>query len=205
MLFNRKSTIQQWMCFLQRMQVISNSRDHPILILLKLTMFRDKVVKGVWVEITKREVAGEVKKHTISQVKADAQIVSYTEGPVLQGFLHSICCSRTLVVFSNPLGNVIELQMEKVIDWHIYAIFYQNSILAVYNSSFSPETTCLKTCKGISLLKEVEKTFKERETNQKLTEVWLIGGGNNRKRCQEMTRRWIVEEIEVLMGAQIGN
>jgi hypothetical protein len=54
---------------------------------------------------------------------------------------------------------------------------------------------CLYNYIGIILAKELIKELRKKGSGKRLNNVWIGGGGNKADDCQEMTRRWLVEEV----------
>jgi len=111
----------------------------------------------------------------------------------------------TLAVFSNAIGNAIDQQSERVVSWHTYAIFYKDGILAIYDPGFIPRTDRFDSCTNIALAKALVKSLKGKGTNRRITEIWIGGGGNKGTRCQEMTRKWLEQEINIAKGEELGD
>jgi len=113
--------------------------------------------------------------------------------------------SGTLAVFTNPLRNAVEQQGEKIVNNHTYAIFYQAGILGMFHPSFQSGVETFDGCTGIAPAKALVKSLKAKGSKRKIQEVWIGGGGNKGTRCQEMTTKWLEEEIQVHMGFKLGN
>jgi len=167
-------------------------------------MFRSAVSKRLWVQIAKSETAAGEEKGELTPEEGAALIASWTQGLTVGGFLKFVRKGGILAVFTNPLGNAVQQQSEKVVVWHTYALYFQDGILGVYDPNFVTGTQTLDACCGVPLVKELVKAFRGRGTNRKITEVWFGGGGNQGKRGQEMTRKWIKYELASRKGEDLG-
>jgi len=204
MSFNRRTTTQQWMKFLKKMDEVSSTFQHSPKICSKVTMFRSAVSKRLWVQVGKTETSNGEETGKMTSDEAAALIASWTQGLTIGSFLKLIQKSGVMAIFTNPLGNAVEQQAEKVVSWHTYVIYFQDGILGVYDPNFTADTTRFDACRGVPLVKELVKALRGRGTNRRITEVWFGGGGNRGTRCQEMTRKWIEYELVIPRGEDLG-
>jgi len=203
--FDTNTTTQQWMDFLRTIDETAQNLDERITICQQLVIYSTLPVKTMWVDTAKAEAAADIAKGEITTVEAAAHIAGWSEGLTLSGFHKVVRSFGTLAVFTNTVGNAVEQQFEKRISWHVYAIYYKDGVLGIYDPSLAPSTERLASCNGITLAKALVKSLKGKGSNRKLTEVWCGGGGHDGTKCQEMTRKWIVEEIVTKGGVDLGN
>jgi len=168
-------------------------------------MFKDNKLKQAYVRAAKIDAGRSVESGKFTPLQGDNLIRGWEEGLTIASFLREIRSSGILAVFTNVLGNAIEQQAESIASWHTYAIYYENSVLAVYDPSYILGTDRHKACTGVALLKELVKAFKARATTRTLSEIWFGGGGNDGVSCQEMTRDWVENEIIFKRGRDLGN
>ncbi|RPB00681.1 hypothetical protein L873DRAFT_1896321 [Choiromyces venosus 120613-1] len=205
MSFHIHMTTQQWMHFLQFLKEVSLTFEQKLIICPKLTMFGSSESKRLLVQTARNEVATAILNGVLTPDEGNALIEDWVQGLTIGGFLPMIRSCGILAVFTNALGNAIEQQSQDSVSWHTYVIFYKNGVLAVYDPSFTPGTTHFDSCNGVSLVKGLVKAFRGRSTNRRVTEIWFGGGCNDGTNCQEMTRRWIEQEIVINEGADLGN
>ncbi|KAG0127540.1 hypothetical protein HOY82DRAFT_541894 [Tuber indicum] len=206
MTFNAQTTTEDWIRFLKVLTDTAEGFEQKLIICPKLTMFQSSQSKKFFMQIAKPKAAILLLKGTITEEERDVLIEDWTKGLTISGFLPMIRNCGILAVFKNPLGNAIEQQSGDVISWHTYAIFYKDRVLGVYDPSFNPQTEMFHSCTGVPLVKGLVKAFRGKGTTRKISEIWFGGGGGDGETdSQEMTRRWIEEEIVVQRGANLGN
>jgi len=204
MRFSTKMTTQRWMTFLMTLQETSNTFEPPLILCWKLTMFSNTNSKRLWVQKAQEEAVADLEDGRLTQAQSAASVESWALGLTIGGFLPLLQNTGILAIFTNALGNAVQQQAEKPVAWHTYAIHFQHGILAIYDPNFVPGTQRLSACQGIPLAKELVKALKGKRSNRRLHEVWVGGGGNRRVSCQEMTRRWVEDEIIIKRGADLG-
>ncbi|RPB04358.1 hypothetical protein L873DRAFT_1786195 [Choiromyces venosus 120613-1] len=150
-------------------------------------------------------MAKSIQKGSMSQARGNSRIENWSLELTIGGFLPLIKSLGTVAVFTNAVEDMVELHTAKVPSWYIYAIVYRNGVLAVYDPSFIPGTSMLISCTRVPLLKAVVKAFRAGKARRKLMEIWFGGGGNDGRNCQEMTRKWIEEEIIIKNGKDLDN
>jgi len=164
------------------------------------------VSQRLWVQVGKTEAANGEEKGKMTSDEAAALITGWTQCLTIGGFLKLIQQLGVMTVFTNPLGNAVEPQAEKVVSWHMYVIYFQDGILGIYDPNLAPNTTRFDACRGVSLVKELVKALRGTGTNRRISEVWFGGGGNRGTTFQEMTRKWIEYEYELVIqkGEDVG-
>jgi len=205
MQFNTSTTTQQWTSFLTTMTEISNLINQQLIVHPQLVMFKDHMLKQSYVRAAKRDAERGVHSGRLTPLDGDAEIRAWEEGQTVTTFLRDIRSTGILAVFTNGLGHAIQQRGEQIPAWHVYAIYYENGVLGVYDPSYIPGTTSVKYCAGVPLIKELIKALKGRGTFRTLSEVWFGGGGNDGISCQEMTRAWVENEVYFKMGRDLGN
>lgn len=205
MAFNTETTTQQWMHFLDTMNQVPLAPGVQISICQRIPMYNTSKSRQLYLKSVKDTTKTKVELGEYTQEVGDAKIAEWSLGISVTSYLEKVRSYGTLAVISNALGNASEQQSSAIADWHIYATFYQHGILGIYDPSFVPGTTTLDSCSGIQLVKQIVKVLRGKATNRTIREIWIGGGGNNGTMCQEMTRRWIYYEIEVMRGADLGN
>jgi len=205
MVFNTRTTTHAWIQFLNKMAEIATGFEQELIICQQPTMFQTAESKRLWVQAATKEAAEGIEEGTWSEEEGDAYIENYEKGLTLGTFKPMVRNSGIIAVFTNALGNAIEQQSEKIVNWHTYAIFYQNRILAIYDPNMDATSARLDSCQGIPLVKGLVKAFRVKGSGRKVEEVWIGGGGNRKVSCQEMTRKWIAEEISGGRGVGLGD
>jgi len=205
MVFNTRTTTHHWIQFLNEMAEIATSFERQLIICQQPTMFQTAESKRLWVRAATKEAAEGIEEGTWSEKDGDAYIENYAKGLILCTFKPIVRNSGILAVFTNPLGNAIEQQSEKIVNSHTYAIYYQNRILAIYDSNLDATSAHLDSWQGIPCVKGSVKAFRVNGSGRKVEEVWIGGGGNRKVSCQEMTRKWIAEEISGSRSVGLGD
>ena len=203
MAFNTETTTQQWMAFLHTMSQVQLATGVHVSIHQQIPMYNSAKSRLSYLRSVKDDIQPKVESGEYTQEVGDAKIANWSRGISVTTYLSKIQSNGTLTVISNALGNASEQHSSA--DWHVYAIFYQQGILAIYDPSFEAGTCILDSCTGIKLAKNIVKALLGKSTNRSIRELWIGGGGNDGTLCQEMTRRWIFHEIEVMRGADLGN
>ncbi|RPA96553.1 hypothetical protein L873DRAFT_1924498 [Choiromyces venosus 120613-1] len=198
-------TMQQWMMFLEMVDEKAQLSDQELIICTKVIMFQIRATKASYVNAIKDDMAKLIQKASMSQARGNLRIENWSLRLTIGGFLPLIKSLGTVAVFTNAVEDMIELHATKVPSWHIYVIVYRNGVLAVYDPSFIPGTSTLISCTGVPLLKAVVKAFRAEKAHHKHMEIWFGGGGNDGRNCQEMTRKWIEEEIIIKNGKDVDN
>jgi len=204
MTFNAHTTTQEWLKFLEHMTDMSSNFDPKLLIVPKLTMFHTRVSKNLWIDAATMEGDEALLTGEWDKKEQKSYIQNWSLGLTLSGFLWEMRSYGTLAVFTNTMGGAVEAQSQKVMDWHIYAVFYKGGILAVYDPNFVAGTEKLDTCTGVPLLKGLIRALCANSATRKVTQVWFGGGTNQGIHCQEMTRAWIEDEIVAKRGGELG-
>ena len=168
-------------------------------------MYKNGIARQLWVQKATLEATAGMADGTMSEEGGASYVQSWTEGSALSTFQTMMRSSGTLAVFTNALGNAVEQQGEKIVDYHTYAIFSQAGILGIFDPSFQSGVETFDGCTEIALAKALVKSLKAKGSKRKIQEVWIGGGGNKGTRCQEMTRKWLEEEIQVHRGSKLGN
>jgi len=207
MTFDTKTTTQHWMQFLQTMDQVATPDGIRIKICPKLTMYRNRQSRQLYVRDVQGRAARKISLGVWTQVAGDATIANWSLGMPIGTFLPLIrsYASGSLAIFTNAIDNASEQQSKCVTSWHTYAIFYRDGVLGVYDPSYIHGTRIFDLGTRISLLKHLVKALHGTATNHTITEIWIGGGGNNSRECQEMTRKWVAHEIGDRMGLDLGN
>lgn len=203
--FNTETTTQQWMNFLNTMNQIPLAPQVDLRITQTLPMYHSPKSRRLYIKSVTENANNKFQLGEYTRQQADAKIAEWSLGMSITIYVPMLYSNGTLSVITNALGNASEQASSEIADWHVYATFYQHGILGIYDPSYIPGTRTLDACIGIQLVKRIIKMLRSKKTNRTITEVWIGGGGNDGRSCQEMTRRWIYNEIEVLRGADLGN
>jgi len=193
------------MQFLQTMDQVATPDGIRIKICPKLTMYLNGQSRQLYVRAVQETAARKISVGVWTQVAGDAVIANCSLGMPIGTFLPLIQSYGTLAIFTNAIDNASEQQSKCVTSWHTYAIFHRDGVLGVYDPSYIPGTRIFDSCTRIPLLKHLVKTLRGTATNRTITEIWIGGGGNNGRECQEMTRKWVAHEIGDSMGLDLGN
>jgi hypothetical protein len=205
--FNQNTTTQEWMQYLSEIVKVEGI---SLKVFSKLVMYNNQSTKLSWVKTAKKEAAVEKELQLISSEEATHCIQNWTEGITIASLISNLHSLGTLAVFTNSLSNTIQQQKieeKEPLPWHTYAVFYQHGIIGVYDPSFTyhVDKPKLKNRNGVPLLRYFISQLQKKGSRRSINSIWFGGGGNNGRECQEMTRKWIYEEIFLKDGKDLGN
>ena len=209
MTFDNSTTTQEWQKLLNEIAQIHGGER--LKISEKLVMFKEQSVKRSWKAMTKELVAIGKKKQQMTEKEVEMELKNWSQGITIASFISNIMRgSGTLAIFTNCLLSASEQQILKdgeQVPWHTYVVFYRDGVIGVYDPSFSHsvDRPKLKNQKGVPLLSYFITMLRIKGSRFRLSSLWFGGGGNDGTMCQEMSRRWVFEEVCVKGGRDLGS
>ncbi|PUU83387.1 hypothetical protein B9Z19DRAFT_1119320 [Tuber borchii] len=143
MSFNTKTKTQEWMTFLDTMRQVPLSVGHEISICQQLPMYKSAESRRLDIRSAKGIGEEKLESGEWTLERHDAEIANWSLGIAIGTYLPLIWSYGTLIILTNALGNASEQQSSAIADWHVYAAYFHQGILGIYDPSFTHESRTL--------------------------------------------------------------